>query len=72
MTAAALFTGSSGRWTPKRKADLARALEIGLIERPAARAAFAMSDEEIDSLLSRRRRWGLDGLAQMKVQELRL
>lgn len=71
MTATALFTGTSGRWTPARKSALAHAIEVGLIQRPDAIAAFAMSDEEIDSLLSRRRRFGVDGLAQMKLQRLR-
>jgi hypothetical protein len=66
-----LFTGTSGRWTPKRKLLLAQAIDTGLITRADAKAAFAASDEEIDSLLSRRARWGIDGLAQMKTQALR-
>ncbi|MDR3511933.1 MAG: DUF1153 domain-containing protein [Caulobacteraceae bacterium] len=54
------------RWTPQRKASVARAIQIGLISFDDARLAYDLGQAELDGWVARFQRFGLEGLRVTK------
>lgn len=59
------------RWTPSRKAQLARALESGLLSLAEAGRRYALSAEEFQAWQRALKAHGLPGLRSTQVQTYR-